>query len=259
GYEHGDVGRGGLARLIHPDDVEHALGAFATALAEPGASASVECRIRHRSGEWRHVEAVGTNLLHDPAVGGFLLNARDITDRKEAEARLAHQALHDSLTELPNRALFLDRLGVALSRAGRHSSLVAVFFVDLDQFKVVNDSLGHPAGDEVLEVVAERLAATLREGDSAARLGGDEFAVLCEDIADEREAVAIAERILAAIALEPVTLGRRQVTVTASLGIAVAGTTASQPEDLLRDADAALYRAKERGRGRAEVFGETMR
>src|SRR4051812_36468784 len=179
-------------------------------------------------------------------------------ERKRVEARLAHQALHDDLTGLPNRELFLDRLGQAMSRLGRHASSVAVLFLDLDRFKAVNDGLGHAAGDELLRCVAVRLESVLRAGDTAARLGGDEFAVLCEDVAGERHAVGVAERVGEALR-EPFALGGDAVYVRSSVGIALAVDGSEDPAELVREADTAMYRAKERGGGVYEVFDDGMR
>src|SRR4051794_3172471 len=179
-------------------------------------------------------------------------------ERKRVEARLAHQALHDDLTGLPNRALFLDRLGQALSRLGRHSTSVALLFLDLDRFKAVNDALGHAAGDELLRAVAARLASVLRAGDTAARLSGDEFAVLCEDVAGERHAVGVADRVAEALRA-PFDLGGDQVHMRSSVGIALAVEGTEEPGELLREADSAMYRAKDRGGGVYEVYDEGMR
>jgi len=179
-------------------------------------------------------------------------------ERKRVEARLAHQALHDDLTGLPNRELFLDRLGQAMSRLGRHASSVAVLFLDLDRFKAVNDGLGHAAGDELLRCVAVRLESVLRAGDTAARLGGDEFAVLCEDVAGERHAVGVAERVGEALR-EPFALGGDAVYVRSSVGIALAVDGSEDPAELVREADTAMYRAKERGGGVYEVYDDGMR
>ncbi len=190
------------------------------------------------------------------------LLARSISyaiERKRAEVQLAHQALHDALTGLPNRALFLDRLGQALSRMDRRDAHVAVLFLDLDRFKVVNDSLGHGAGDELLVDVAGRLQEVLRGGDTAARFGGDEFVLLCEEVDGERQAITIAERIAAALDA-PFLIGDEEVFVRTSVGIALAtGSAQARPEAVLRDADAAMYRAKERGGGVYEVFDDGMR
>src|SRR4051812_18608416 len=179
-------------------------------------------------------------------------------ERKRAEVELAHQAMHDALTGLPNRALFYDRLGQALNRVGRHSTAVAVLFLDLDRFKVVNDSLGHGAGDELLVAVAERLQRVLRAGDTAARFGGDEFVILCEDVSGERQAIAIAERIAEELDA-PFAVSGDDVFARTSVGIALATHTGARPEALIRDADAAMYRAKERGGGVYEVFDDQMR
>jgi diguanylate cyclase (GGDEF)-like protein len=171
---------------------------------------------------------------------------------------LAHRVLHDPLTDLPNRTLFLDRLGLALARLRRQQTSIAVLFIDLDNFKVVNDSLGHGAGDKLLVELGGRLCDAIRPSDTIARFGGDEFVVLCEDITDARDAVTVGERIVAA-ASHPFTLEGREMYVSASVGVAVAVDSDATPETLLRDSDAAMYRAKERGSGRVEVFDEALR
>jgi diguanylate cyclase (GGDEF)-like protein/PAS domain S-box-containing protein len=180
-----------------------------------------------------------------------------VIERKRAQERLAHQALHDPLTELPNRALFLDRLALALARLRRKPSSLAVLFADVDRFKVVNDSLGHDAGDRLLVSLARRLRDVLRPGDTLARFGGDEFAVLCEDV-PEGNVSGIADRMMDALE-EPFVAGAREVFVSMSVGIALARSPDQRPEALLRDADAAMYLAKDRGRARYEVFDEAMR
>ena len=184
--------------------------------------------------------------------------ARDITDRKRAERALAHQALHDHLTGLPNRVLLHDRLSLALARCARTDCHVAVVFLDLDRFKVINDSLGHEAGDRMLVTSARRLRDSLRPADTVARFGGDEFVVLCDELEDVTEATRVAQRLSDALA-EPVMEGGEELRVAASVGIAVATSGLPTPEELLRDADAAMYRAKDRGRGRFEIFDEAMR
>jgi diguanylate cyclase (GGDEF)-like protein len=178
--------------------------------------------------------------------------------RDDREA-LAHRVLHDPLTDLPNRTLFLDRLELALARLRRHDGSIAVLFIDLDNFKVVNDSLGHGAGDRLLVEMARRLRHAVRPSDTIARFGGDEFVVLCEDIAQARDAVVVGQRIVEATAV-PFDLDGREMFVTAAVGVALAlDPEGATPETLLRDADAAMYRAKERGPGRVEVFDEALR
>ncbi|MGH2955710.1 MAG: putative bifunctional diguanylate cyclase/phosphodiesterase [Solirubrobacterales bacterium] len=188
------------------------------------------------------------------AIANVLANA---VERRRDEERTRHEALHDPLTGLPNRNLFLDRLQHALEQARRHDSSVAVLFLDLDQFKLVNDSLGHAAGDELLASVAPRLEQALRPGDTVARFGGDEFAILAEDVSSERGAIRVAERIAEALT-KPFIVRRREHFVSASIGISIGGG-AETPGSLIRDADAALYRAKEKGRGGYEIFDEVMR
>jgi diguanylate cyclase (GGDEF)-like protein/PAS domain S-box-containing protein len=366
--------------LIHPDDRDVARGAFQFTRGGKEAADRVEVRLRRSDGTWRVVEAVATNLLDDPSVEGIVISARDLTDRRRAEAQLreaqerfrsafehapigmalisidgrlfrvnralvqilgrgeselltssmlelchpddrekcreqvrrlftgvmqstqleqrfihhdghpvwvslsaslvrdvqdqpmylvcqvedigerrasgealAHQAVHDPLTGLPNRLHFVNRLGRELTRAAAGRGRLAVLFLDLDRFKVVNDSLGHSAGDRLLVAVADRLSSVMGPTDVVARFGGDEFTILCQDVSSEETVELVAERIAAAIA-QPVALMEGEVFVTASIGIAVSGIGADTPETLLRNADAAMYRAKERGRDRAELF-----
>jgi diguanylate cyclase (GGDEF)-like protein len=179
-------------------------------------------------------------------------------ERKRSEVQLAHQALHDPLTGLPNRAVFLDRLGVALDRSRRTTASVAVLFLDVDGFKEINDSFGHAAGDRVLVGLADRLRTMLRPMDTVARFGGDEFTFLFEDLATEREVVLIAERI-SRTASTPLRLDAGEVSVTASIGIAMVADPSTPPEAVIREADAAMYRAKELGRSRYELFDDATR
>ena len=179
-------------------------------------------------------------------------------ERKRLEAQLAHRALHDPLTGLPNRALFLDRLGVALDRSRRNNASIAVLFLDVDRFKDVNDSLGHAAGDRLLSGLADRLQSMLRPMDTVARFGGDEFTFLFEDLTSEREVVLIAERIGRAVSL-PIHLEEGDATVTVSVGITVVTDPTVAAESVIREADTAMYRAKELGRARYELFDEASR
>lgn len=182
----------------------------------------------------------------------------DVTERKLLEDELTHRAFHDPLTGLPNRDLFMNRLTHAVSRIGRREKMVAVLFMDLDNFKYVNDSLGHKEGDRLLVVVTERLTTCLRPGDTLARLGGDEFTVLLENIAEEGEAINIAERISQALQ-NPVILNGHKVYATTSIGIALAASGGDRAEALLQDADAAMYQAKRKGKSRYEIFHPEMK
>jgi diguanylate cyclase (GGDEF)-like protein/PAS domain S-box-containing protein len=244
--------------LVHHDDLERAGDILLDLLESEGPSDPIEIRVRHVSGEYRSIEAVAKNMLDDPNIGGIVINVRDITERKRAEEALARQATTDSLTGLANRALLLDRVTAALNHSERTGALTTVLFLDIDHFKLVNDSLGHAVGDELLIAVADRLQDFLRDGDSAARLGGDEFVLCCENVESYDEAADIADR-LADVLAEPMVLGGQDMSVTASIGITCACDASRTAEDLLRDADVAMYRAKERGRARSEVFLPSMR
>ncbi|MDQ6914183.1 MAG: EAL domain-containing protein [Actinomycetota bacterium] len=243
--------------LVHPDDRQRVAAAVAELSRRQGATAAIEGRVQHRDGSWRDVEAIATNLLADESVGGYVLNTRDITERKALEAQLSHRAFHDPLTNLANRALFLNRLQHGLARSVRHGQPIAVLFMDLDDFKDVNDSLGHGTGDELLVAVARRLDHCTRPTDTVARLGGDEFAVLVEELDDALDVGHVAERILTELQ-PPFTIGSRQVFVRASIGIATTGTATLTADDLLRNADVAMYAAKGRGGSGYELFEPEM-
>jgi diguanylate cyclase (GGDEF)-like protein len=176
-------------------------------------------------------------------------------ERKRSDVELAYQALHDPLTGLPNRVLFLDRLGVALHRLRRSHATLTVMFLDVDTFKLTNDSLGHAAGDSVLVALAQRLQELLRPSDTMARFGGDEFTFLFEDLDRERAAVLIVERLIRTAA-RPIRLDGGEASIAVSIGIAIATDPATEPDDLIRDADTAMYRAKARGGSRFELFGD---
>jgi diguanylate cyclase (GGDEF)-like protein/PAS domain S-box-containing protein len=203
------------------------------------------------------VEYMSSPMLQDGEVVGAVVTFKDITERKVLEEQLHHQAFYDPLTDLPNRALFVERLQHATTRSNRRSSRVAVLFADLDNFKVVNDSLGHKAGDQLLKAVAERVKSCLRPEDTAARLGGDEFTILVEDVASVGDGVQIAERI-AEVLQPPFALEEQGVFITASIGIALNDFIQERAEDLLRHADLAMYRAKQSGKARYEVFDRSM-
>jgi diguanylate cyclase (GGDEF)-like protein len=197
-------------------------------------------------------------VLSDLSPALLRRSLRHAIERKRLEAQLAHRALHDPLTGLPNRALFLDRLGVALDRSRRNDRSIAVLFLDVDNFKDVNDSLGHGAGDRLLAGLADRLQSMLRPMDTVARFGGDEFTFLFEDLAGDREVVLIAERIRRALS-DPIHLEEDDITVAVSIGITVVTDPGNAPENVIREADAAMYRAKELGRSRYELYDESSR
>ena len=244
-----------LIDLVHPEDqpeVERLLRASRNR----SGPVTLSARFQHAQGDWRHLEAVADNRRADPDLQGIVLSMRDVTARKALENELRHQAFHDGLTGLANRALFEEHLVQALARARRHQQPVAVLFLDLDDFKTINDSLGHEAGDELLRAVAIRIASVVRAEDTAARLGGDEFAVLAETSDHEDEARTIAARLLAALA-EPFDVAGRELRVTASVGLAWSDGSIGVRE-LMRDADTAMYAAKDGGKNTVRTFETGM-
>ncbi|MEY2434408.1 MAG: hypothetical protein QOC92_4133 [Acidimicrobiaceae bacterium] len=258
GYRPEDLVGRPATDLVHPDDLEWLRDRLAADLANNSVAQPVELRARRADGNWIHLEAVVANLLDRPSVRGTVVNARDITERKQAEAALEFQALHDSLTGLPNRLLFLDRLENAMARAARDVSIApAVMFLDLDRFKSVNDGLGHEAGDDLLAAVAARLRDALRPGDTIARFGGDEFVLLCESVIDRERAEEVGARVLACFE-QPFLVDGESLRISASIGVALfdPGHTAGE---IVRDADAAMYRAKAQGRGRVQLFDASTR
>ncbi|MGC9505869.1 sensor domain-containing protein [Baaleninema sp.] len=205
-------------------------------------------------GNTQHYECRLTPIAKDETIA----IVRNISDRKRAEEQLRYDALHDALTGLPNRSLFVDRLAQAIQRAKRRSHyLFAVLFLDLDRFKVINESVGHSIGDRLLVEIARRLEGCLRAADSVARLGGDEFTVLLDDLDNPEEVTRISRRIQRAL-LPPFNIDGHEMFTTVSIGIALSSTGYDRPEDVLRDADIAMYRAKERGKARHEVFDRAM-
>ena len=253
GYEADELEGQRFTTLLHPDDVEQALAAFTGVAFRTGTSITAEWRVRHSDRSWHHVEVIATNLLDDPTVEGIVLTMRDVSERKTLEEELKHQAFHDALSGLANRALFRDRLEQALARAARSDTSLAVLFLDLDDFKLINDSLGHAAGDTLLVEVSRRLAGSLRGGDTAARFGGDEFAILVEQTSGPEESCEVAERIIAELN-EPMTIDDREIKVRASIGIALSPAGAEDPAELMQAADVAMYAAKSKGKGCYEVY-----
>jgi diguanylate cyclase (GGDEF)-like protein/PAS domain S-box-containing protein len=246
-----------LINHVHPDDRTMAnrffLGLHESDDGMPGVQ---DWRLLRPDGSLCWTENTGTNLLNEPTVSGFVVNTRDVSERRTLQSQLAHQAFHDELTRLANRALFLNRVGHTVARVprGRHPS--AVLFLDLDDFKKVNDSLGHAVGDELLVAAAARLTTCVRPGDTIARLGGDEFAVLLEDVDGMDDVVVVAERISAAVS-SPFHLGGRDVFIGVSIGIA-SMQMGDAPDDVLRNADLAMYFAKSRRKGHFAVYEPSM-
>ena len=253
GYDPAAILRHAVPELLHPDDQDRATTFFRDAAQGPGVTGPTEWRFRQADGSWLHAEILATNLLHDATVKGIVLNTRDVSERRRLEEQLIHQAFHDPLTGLANRALFRDRVSHALALSQRRGHPITVLFLDLDDFKTVNDSLGHAEGDRLLIAAAERFLACARSADTVARLGGDEFAILIEG-ADGRE--GLPERLGAAMA-HPFSLSGNQLRVTVSIGVA-SSSPDDTSDDVLRNADVAMYAAKRRGKGRSATFESRM-
>ncbi len=276
GYSQDELSTTSPMEQIHPDDRTRVLEA-AEKTRLTGRGERLEYRIRHKDGSWRVLESTSSVIRGSKGEAEELVVVnRDITERKRAEETLAHNAFHDGLTNLANRTLLLDRLGRALAISRRHADFkFAVLFVDVDGFKVFNDSLGHAAGDTLLIQISQRLTACLRRvdtisrpgqgenqesgyGDSTvARPGGDEFAVLAQELRDPSDAIRVAERIQERLAL-PFNVDSHEIVVTASIGIAFSSTTSTEAPDVLRDAEIAMYRAKHNGKARCVVFDSAM-
>ncbi|HLX84322.1 MAG TPA: EAL domain-containing protein [Terriglobales bacterium] len=261
---------------IHPEDQAKVLQAAEKARLS-GQGERVEYRIRHRDGSWRTLESTANAIRNAKGkTDKLVIVNRDITERKRAEEMLAHNAFHDGLTNLPNRALFLDRLQQALTLSKRHANYrFAVLLIDIDEFKIINESLGHAAGDELLIEVGRRLKESVRRADTVsrqrvggvterpanddtlARLGGDEFTILLDDLRDPIEAVRVAERVQTELAV-PFSINNQEIVISVSIGIASSTSPHSKAEDLVRDADIAMYRAKRGGKARCEVSDTAM-
>ncbi|PYT02570.1 MAG: hypothetical protein DMF65_06205 [Acidobacteria bacterium] len=245
--------------ITHPDDLPTALSNIGQLLKAKVQVSQMEKRYIHKSGHevWVHWSVSMVRDQYSKSVH-LIFQIQDITDRKLAEQQLHHDAFHDALTGLPNRALFMDHLKLAIARSRRNTnSTFAVLYLDLDRFKIINDSLGHTIGDQLLVGIADRLKKNLRPGDTVARLGGDEFTILIEDIVEELEAIQVAERIQKELSV-PFALSGREVFTTVSMGIAPSSTGYERAEDILRDADTAMYRAKTLGKARYEIFDKAM-
>ncbi|MBW3672180.1 MAG: flavodoxin-dependent (E)-4-hydroxy-3-methylbut-2-enyl-diphosphate synthase, partial [Acidobacteria bacterium] len=244
---------------IHPQEVD--LVRMAIERHQRGETPAIEAEHRMLTRDGRYRWMLTRGLAQRDASGEATRLAgsmTDITERKEALERLTHDAFHDTLTQMPNRALFMDRLERSLQKSLRDpNEEFAVLFIDIDRFKLVNDSLGHGFGDEVLVSVSDRLAGAVRAGDTVARMGGDEFTVLLDSIEHAADAVRTAHRIQESL-VDPVSIREHEIFLTASIGIALSATGYDRPQDVLRDADIAMYRAKAQGRARHEVFDRTM-
>jgi diguanylate cyclase (GGDEF)-like protein/PAS domain S-box-containing protein len=275
GYSPEELAATSSLEQIHPEDRIRVLEA-ATKARVTGFGERLEYRFRHKNGSWRVLESTASVYKNSEGeAGGLVIVNRDITERKRAEDMLAHHAFYDGLTNLPNRTLFLDRLQRAITASQRHADLkFAVLFIDIDEFRVFNDSLGHAAGDGLLIAIAQRIADGIRDADSMARPrgakssevagestlarpGGDEFVVLAEELHDPSDAVRIADRIQRRLA-DPFNLDGQQVVVSVSIGIAFSGNERNSAADMIRDAEIAMYRAKHAGKSSREVFDSAM-
>jgi diguanylate cyclase (GGDEF)-like protein/PAS domain S-box-containing protein len=245
GYSEAELVGTPFADLLHADDRLQVLRKIDEAINIPGPPLALECGLRRKDDSYCSAEVTITNLLDLPAVRGLVLNTRDVSERKTLEAKLTHQAFHDPLTDLPNRAAFRIHLDHALDDQGERR--IAVLFLDLDDFKAINDTLGHDTGDKLLAAVGARIASTLRPGDTVARLGGDEFAVLLKNMEDEQIASRVAERI-----------SGKKITIHASIGIAGLVSGQEAAEELIRNADVAMYIAKSNGKARYVEYDATL-
>ncbi len=259
GYSEQELLTTNFQAITHEDDLGAMLAEIGQLLKGKISTFQMEQRYVHRNGHTVWV-LISVTMIHDPqsAALDLVFQILNIDGRKQAEERLVHEAFHDALTGLPNRAMFMDHLKLSVERAKRRQErMFAVLFLDFDRFKIINDSLGHMVGDQLLIGIARRLEHCLRPGDTVARLGGDEFTVLLEDLDDPSEAIEVAERLQKELS-QPFTADRHEVFTTASIGIALSTIGYDHPEEVLRDADTAMYRAKNLGKARHEVFDKAM-
>jgi diguanylate cyclase (GGDEF)-like protein/PAS domain S-box-containing protein len=257
GYTEMELMHTSFLGYVHPRDRLAAREVFAQLAATSNREAQAELRFQHKNGTWVWLEAFAQNLLHDPSVGAIVVNYRDITQRKATEKQLEYQAYYDALTGLPNRLLFRDRVLTAMNQAKRHRRGIAVMYLDLDHFKLVNDGLGHSVGDALLSEVAARLQGSIRASDTISRLGGDEFTILINDTSSTEAVFGVARKLLQSLG-KPFRVDGHELFVSASIGISLFPTDGEDVETLLKSADSAMYRAKELGRNQAQLFTASM-
>ncbi len=243
--------------LVHRDDVEPMQGMFRELIAKGEMTRPIEFRVMNKAGAWRTLESIGKNCLNVPGVRGIIVNTRDITDRKAIQQRIQHLAYHDALTELPNRSLMQDRISQAIGRAVRSTKRFAVMYIDIDNFKNINDTLGHDVGDELLRQVAKRLNASVRIHDTIARQGGDEFIVLLDRLEGHQGATRVAQKILDALRAA-FTLGGTNQHVSGSIGIALYPDDGHDAPTLLKNADTAMFHSKGLGKNTYQFFTPQM-
>ncbi len=249
----GDAKEVTLAELVHEDDRLRLQQALTDAMIS-GTPVKTELRIASRVvGEWCTCELLVEDRLQEPAVGGIVATCHDITERHNYENKLSHQALHDSLTMLANRALFQDRMQLAIARRQRRNAVVGVVLIDLDNFKVINDSLGHLCGDVMLLEAADRVKSCVRASDTVARLDGDEFAILLDDCGSVESGIEVVERILAHMR-DPTEFDGRELFLSCSIGVAFASGLEDLADELLAKADLAMNKAKSKGKNQYVLF-----
>jgi diguanylate cyclase (GGDEF)-like protein/PAS domain S-box-containing protein len=257
GYDPGETIGRSVYDLVHRDDADLVRTALRRIVETHQPSAPIEFRLRHRDGAWRTFESLGTNCLSNPHIRGIVFNSRDVTDRKVIQQRIQHLAYHDNLTGLPNRSLLQDRLAHSIARAERSGRKVGVLFIDLDNFKNINDTLGHDVGDELLRQVSRRLTECVRLEDTIARQGGDEFIVLLDSLDDGRGASVVAQKILNTLR-QPFQLGATEQHVSGSVGIALYPEDGRDPQTLMKSADTAMFHGKSLGKNTYQYFTAQM-
>ncbi len=257
GYDPAETVGKAVGDFVHRDDLDHVRTALRRIIDGRQSIEPVEFRIRHRDGMWRTFESLGTNCLANPHIHGVVFNSRDVTDRKVIQQRIQHLAYHDNLTGLPNRSLLQDRLAHSIARAERGNRKVAVLFIDLDNFKNINDTLGHDVGDELLRQVSRRLSECVRLEDTIARQGGDEFIVLLDSLEDSRGASIVAQKVLNSLR-QAFTLSGTEQHVSGSVGIALYPEDGRDAQTLMKNADTAMFHGKGQGKNTYQYFTAQM-